>query len=64
MEVLDKIPLELLKGIFGDTEQSDLFRIGFAILIWRELKGIRKGLEAVVKRVDNHEGRLTNLEKE
>lgn len=62
MELLENLPLDLLQGIFTDAVRTDLLRIGVAMIFWRELRGIRKGLDAVVKRVDNHEVRLGALE--
>lgn len=61
--LLKDLPLELLNGIFTDSARADLIRLAAAALFWKELRGIRKGLDAVVKRVDNHEVRLNVLEK-
>lgn len=62
MDFLDNSSLELLKDFFTDAMRADVLRAAAFALLWRELSGIRKGLEAVIGRVDNHETRLGKLE--
>lgn len=62
MELIENLPLEMLTAIFHGEARTDLIRIVIAAFLYKELRGTRKGLEAVVKRVDNHEGRILTLE--
>lgn len=62
MEIFDNATVELLRQFFSDSVRADVLRVIAAGVFWRELSGIRKGLEAVVSRVDNHENRIVKLE--
>lgn len=62
METFDQLSI-LLSSIFSGEARADVIRVVAAYLFWREVRATRKGLEAVVKRVDNHEGRIGTLEQ-
>ena len=62
MDFLDNNSLELLKGIFTDSVRTDILRVSVAAVFWKEISGIRKGLDGLITRVDDHERRLDTVE--
>lgn len=62
MELLQNLDWEIIRNIFNAETRGDLLEGGIYLLMWRELHGIRLGLQALGLRVDAHERRIDKVE--
>ena len=63
MNLLGNLSSHLLQLFLDDSLRSDCLKLIAIYVIGTELRGVRRSLKLVMKRVDSHEVRLVELER-